>query len=230
MKKDIIIAIDGHSACGKSTFAKAIAQHLGYTFIDTGAMYRSVTLYALEHQIIHADSFIDKEQLIEELPKIDIQLRYNKQTMDTEVLLNNKNVEGKIRHANVSQYVSLIAEIAQVRERLVALQKKMGQLKGIVMDGRDISTTVFPNAEIKIFMTASIEVRTQRRHKEMLQKGIDMPIKDVQHNLQERDRIDESRSNSPLTKTPDAILLDNSNLSLQQQMEWIINVINSRNL
>ncbi|MGL4956755.1 MAG: (d)CMP kinase [Bacteroidales bacterium] len=225
MKQDIIIAIDGYSACGKSTFAKAIAKRLGYRFIDTGAMYRSVTLYALEHQIIRPDDSIDKEALIMALPKIDIKLNYNKKTERTETFLNKKNVEEEIRLALVSKYVSRIAEIAEVRKRMVALQQEMGKSKCIVMDGRDIGTAVFPNADLKIFMTANSEIRTQRRYDEMLKKGKKISFEEIRKNLQERDHIDENRSNSPLSKAKDAFLLDNSNMSLEQQMEWIMNLI-----
>ncbi|MGL4908852.1 MAG: (d)CMP kinase [Bacteroidales bacterium] len=225
MKQDIIIAIDGYSACGKSTFAKAIAKRLGYRFIDTGAMYRSVTLYALEHQIIRPDDSIDKEALIMALPKINIQLNYNKKTERTETFLNKKNVEEEIRLALVSKYVSRIAEIAEVRKRMVALQQEMGKSKCIVMDGRDIGTAVFPNADLKIFMTANSEIRTQRRYDEMLKKGKKISFEEIRKNLQERDHIDENRSNSPLSKAKDAFLLDNSNMSLEQQMEWIMNLI-----
>jgi len=223
MKKDIIIAIDGHSSTGKSTLAKEIAKALNYIYIDTGAMYRAVTYYALQNNLI-SDQHFDKAQLIKDLDQIHIDFKYNKEKGFAEVYLNGQNIEKKIRQMTVSNFVSEIAAVPEVREKLVAQQRKIGQSKGIVMDGRDIGSVVFPEAELKIFMTASPEVRAKRRFLELLDQNEDVSYKAVLENVQKRDKIDSERSTSPLIKTEDAIIIDNSNLTRAQQFEKLLNL------
>ncbi len=223
--KDITIAIDGYSSCGKSTFAKAIAKRLGYTFIDSGAMYRCVTLYALRNNLINADGSVQREALVAQLPLINIRLLYNTQSEKNDVFLNEENVENEIRLARVSDNVSRIAEIGEVRQRMVALQQEMGRGKAIVMDGRDIGTVVFPSAELKIFMTALPEVRARRRYEELLGKGVKTTLEEVEKNIRQRDSIDENRDVSPLRRAHDAVLLDNSSMSVEEQMTWVMQLI-----
>ena len=213
--KKITIAIDGHSSCGKSTMAKELARKVGYVYVDTGAMYRCVTLYALRHQLFTADGTVLEEQLREAMPQIDIDQRL----IDgkTTTFLNGENVEREIRNLEVSNHVSPIAAIPFVRTALVAQQQKMGREGGIVMDGRDIGTTVFPNAELKIFVTASAEVRAQRRYDELQQKGMPADYADILKNVQERDYIDSHREVSPLRQADDALLLDNSHMTIDEQ-------------
>lgn len=214
----IIIAIDGYSSCGKSTFAKAIAARLGYIFIDTGAMYRAVTLYALRNGIVN-----NSQQIVSCLDKIHIRFIFNEKLGKSEIYLGNDNVNAEIRSLNVNANVSLVSQIAEVREKLVAMQQQMGAEKGIVMDGRDIGTVVFPNAELKIFMTADPAIRAMRRYKEM---NGEASLSEIEHNIRERDRQDENRTISPLSKAPDAVVLDNSAMSIEQQMEWVMGLIN----
>ncbi|MBR2867151.1 MAG: (d)CMP kinase [Alistipes sp.] len=217
--KRIIIAIDGHSSCGKSTFAKAIASRLGYIFIDTGAMYRAVTLYALEHGAIH--SGIVEESAVEAmLDDIDIDFRFNPARGASDIYVNGDLVEGKIRTIEVSNCVSAVSSIAAVRTKLVAIQQLMGQKGGVVMDGRDIGTTVFPDAELKIYMTADAMVRAERRYRELTAKGDDVTLEEVYRNVVSRDEADMSRKISPLRKADDAIVLDNSSMSVEEQMAW----------
>ena len=217
--KRIIIAIDGHSSCGKSTFAKAIASRLGYIFIDTGAMYRAVTLYALEHGAIH--SGIVEESAVEAmLDDIDIDFRFNPARGASDIYVNGDLVEGKIRTIEVSNCVSAVSSIAAVRTKLVAMQQLMGQKGGVVMDGRDIGTTVFPDAELKIYMTADAMVRAERRYRELTAKGDDVTLEEVYRNVVSRDEADMSRKISPLRKADDAIVLDNSSMSVEEQMAW----------
>lgn len=225
--KKIIIAIDGFSSTGKSTVAKQIAQHFGYVYVDTGAMYRAITLFAMEMSYINHD-FFDKESLINSLPQIKVHFEYNASLGFAEVFLNNKNVEKEIRTMEVSGFVSKIAEISQVRAKLVEQQQEMGKEKGIVMDGRDIGTIVFPSAEVKIFMTASPETRAQRRYDELLAKGQNVQYEDVLKNVQERDYIDTHREDSPLVKATDAIEIDNSHLSREAQLVKIIDLIDKK--
>ncbi|MDR3189104.1 MAG: (d)CMP kinase [Prevotellaceae bacterium] len=225
--KDIIIAIDGYSSCGKSTFAKAIAEKLGYTFIDTGAMYRAVTLYALRHQLIRADGSVDEKGLTAALPSISIRLLRSAQSGGNSVFLNGEDVSEEIRLAGVSDSVSRVSELAPVREHLVAQQRAMGQRRAVVMDGRDIGTVVFPHAELKIFMTASPEVRAQRRYRELRAKGVETSLQEVESNIRQRDAIDENRAVSPLRKANDAVLLDNSCMSVEEQMAWVMKLITS---
>ena len=218
--KKITIAIDGHSSCGKSTMAKELARKVGYVYVDTGAMYRCVTLFALRHQFFTADGAVLEEQLREAMPQIDIDQRL----IDgkTTTFLNGENVEREIRNLEVSNHVSPIAAIPFVRTALVAQQQKMGREGGIVMDGRDIGTTVFPNAELKIFVTASAEVRAQRRYDELQQKGMPADYADILKNVQERDYIDSHREVSPLRQADDVLVLDNSHMTIDEQNKWLM--------
>lgn len=220
--RKITIAIDGYSSCGKSTMAKALARKIGYVYVDTGAMYRAVTLFALHHQLFNADGSVKVDALRELMPEVTISFRLNASTGLPETYLNGQLVEQDIRTMEVSQHVSPIAAIPFVREALVAQQQAMSRNKGIVMDGRDIGTTVFPDAELKIFVTASPEVRAQRRYDELKGKGMDAEYDDILKNVQERDYIDTHREVSPLRKAEDAIVLDNSHLNIAEQDEWLI--------
>ena len=219
--KKITIAIDGFSSCGKSTMAKDLAKEIGYIYVDTGAMYRSVTLFALRHNLFNADGTIREEELKEQMKDINISFQLNKTTGRPDTYLNGENVENDIRTMEVSSHVSPIATLAFVREALVAQQQRMGVEKGIVMDGRDIGTVVFPKAELKIFVTASAEVRAQRRYDELKAKGMDADYADILKNVEERDYIDSHRATSPLRKADDAIELDNSNLTIAEQKKWL---------
>ena len=217
--KRIIIAIDGHSSCGKSTFAKAIAARLGYIFIDTGAMYRAVTLYALEHGAI--ESCIANESKIEAmLGDININFRFNPERGASDIYVNGDMVEGKIRTIEVSNCVSAVSSIGAVRSKLVAMQQEMGRQGGVVMDGRDIGTVVFPDAELKIYMTADPMVRAERRYKELTAKGDNVSLEEIYENVVSRDHADTTRAISPLRKADDAIVLDNSHMSVEEQMAW----------
>lgn len=220
--KKIVIAIDGYSSCGKSTMAKNLARQLGYVYVDTGAMYRAVTLYALRHQLFKADGEVDAASLQRAMPDIRISFQFNAQTGKPDTYLNDELVEQEIRTMQVSEKVSKIAALPFVRTALVALQQRMGGDKGIVMDGRDIGTVVFPHAELKIFVTASAEVRAQRRYDELQQKGMPARYDDILKNVQERDYIDSHREVSPLRKADDAIELDNSNLTIDEQQQWLL--------
>ena len=219
--KKITIAIDGFSSCGKSTMAKDLAKEIGYIYVDTGAMYRSVTLYALRHNLFNADGTIRERELQEQMKDINISFQLNKTTGRPDTYLNGENVENDIRTMEISSHVSPIATLAFVREALVAQQQRMGAEKGIVMDGRDIGTVVFPKAELKIFVTASAEVRAQRRYDELRAKGMDADYADILKNVEERDYIDSHRATSPLRKADDAIELDNSNLTIAEQKKWL---------
>ena len=223
--KKIVIAIDGYSSCGKSTMAKNLARQLGYVYVDTGAMYRAVTLYALRHQLFKADGEVDAASLQRAMPDIRISFQFNKQTGKPDTYLNDELVEQEIRTMQVSERVSKIAALPFVRTALVAQQQRMGKDKGIVMDGRDIGTVVFPHAELKIFVTASAEVRTQRRYDELQQKGMPARYDDILKNVQERDYIDSHREVSPLRKAEDAIELDNSNLTIDEQQQWLLHQV-----
>ena len=219
--KKIIVAIDGHSSCGKSTMAKDLAREVGYIYVDTGAMYRSVTLFALRHNLFNEDGSIEIEQLEKLLPQAKIGFRLDEETRLPIAQLNGTDVENEIRTMEVSSKVSPIAAIPFVREYLTSQQKAMGLEKGIVMDGRDIGTVVFPNAELKIFVTASAEIRAQRRYDELKAKGEEQPYADVLANVEERDYRDTHRAESPLRQADDARLLDNSNLNREEQFELI---------
>lgn len=217
--KPIIIAIDGHSSCGKSSFAKTIAKELNYLYVDSGAMYRAVTLYAMQNGLIQ-NGQVDTSRLEQALDNIDVDFRFNTSLAKYETFLNGKNVEEDIRTMSVSENVSAVSKIKLVRERLVALQQRFGINKGIIMDGRDIGTVVYPNAEIKLFMTASIEVRAGRRFLELQQKGIAGNLDEVKENLSQRDEMDQNRKESPLKKADDAIVLDNSDMTPDDQLVW----------
>ena len=219
--KKITIAIDGFSSCGKSTMAKDLAKEIGYIYVDTGAMYRSVTLYALRHNLFNADGTIREEELQAQMKDINISFQLNKETGRPDTYLNGENVENEIRTMEVSSHVSPIATLPFVRKALVEQQQRMGAEKGIVMDGRDIGTVVFPNAELKIFVTASAEVRAQRRYDELKAKGMEADFADILKNVQERDYIDSHRETSPLRKADDALELDNSQLTIAEQKQWL---------
>ena len=219
-RKKITIAVDGFSSCGKSTFAREIAARLGYIFIDTGAMYRAVTLYALEHGAIR-NGILDADKLIAMLGDIHIAFRFNPERGASDIYVNGERVEGKIRTIEVSNCVSAVSSIAEVRRKLVAMQQEMGRSKGIVMDGRDIGTVVFPDAELKIFMTADPVVRAQRRYDELRAKGQEVSLQEIEENIRNRDIADQNRTISPLRKADDAVVLDNSHMTVQDQMEWI---------
>lgn len=220
--KKIIIAIDGYSSCGKSTFAKAIAARLGYIFIDTGAMYRAVTLAVQRLGILG-----DAEAIAHALPSIEVGFRFNPSLGRSEVYLGDENVDAEIRLSEVSNAVSGVSQIPQVRAKLVAMQQAMGAAKGVVMDGRDIGTVVFPDAELKIFMTADAHIRAVRRYDELRAKGQDVDLSEIETNIRERDTADENRSESPLRRAADALLLDNSHMSVDQQMEWVMGIVGS---
>ena len=218
--KKITIAIDGHSSCGKSTMAKDLARKVGYIYVDTGAMYRSVTLYALRHKLFREDGTIKVEELKQQMDDITIEQKLEDGMTTT--FLNGENVEREIRSIEVSNYVSPIAALDFVRTALVAQQQRMGQDGGIIMDGRDIGTTVFPDAELKIFVTASAEVRAQRRYDELQAKGMPADYAEILKNVQERDYIDSHREVSPLRQAEDALLLDNSDMTIDEQNEWLM--------
>lgn len=220
--KKITIAIDGHSSCGKSTMAKDLARKIGYVYVDTGAMYRAVTLYALRNNLFDADGSIKEDELKSRMGDISISFRLNTATGRPDTYLNGENVEQEIRTMQVSNRVSPIAALPFVRQALVAQQQAMGKEKGVVMDGRDIGTTVFPNAELKVFVTASAEVRAQRRYDELKAKGMQADYNDILKNVQERDYIDSHRPTSPLRKADDAIELDNSNMTVDEQNDWLM--------
>ena len=219
--KKIIIAIDGFSSCGKSTMAKDLAKSVGYAYVDTGAMYRSVTLYCLRNNWIN-DGVVDEEKLKEAIPSIKIDFRYNPEKQINETYLNDENVESEIRSLKVSNSVSIVSAIGFVRRAMVAQQQAYSVDRGVVMDGRDIGTVVFPDAELKIFLTASPEIRAQRRYDELKAKGENVSFDEVLENVKQRDFIDQNREESPLRKADDAIVLDNSYMTIQEQKEWLL--------
>jgi CMP/dCMP kinase len=227
MKKKLIIAIDGYSSCGKSTFAKAIAKELTYIYVDSGAMYRTVTLYCLRKGLA-GDGRIDINGIIPVLKEININFIYNPDINEYETFLNSENVEREIRGIQVSANVSRVSQIYEVRARMVELQRQIGVFKGIVMDGRDIGTVVFPDAEIKIFMTASVDIRARRRYDELLSKGENISLDEIKRNIVARDIADENRDISPLRRAEDAIVLDNSRMSVKQQMDWVMEIIEKK--
>ncbi|MBR4148955.1 MAG: (d)CMP kinase [Rikenellaceae bacterium] len=218
-RRRLTIAVDGFSSCGKSTFAKALAARFGYVFVDTGAMYRAVTLFALENGAIRS-GIVDEEALVALLPKIDIVFRFNPKRGASDIYVNGDLVEGKIRTIEVSNCVSGVSSVGEVREKLVAMQQQMGRNKGIVMDGRDIGTVVFPDAEIKLFMTADPKVRAQRRYDELTAKGDKVSLEEIEDNVRSRDIADQNRAISPLRKADDAVVLDNSYMTIDDQMKW----------
>ncbi|GAB4134738.1 MAG: (d)CMP kinase [Bacteroidia bacterium] len=228
-ERKITIAIDGYSSCGKSTIAKALAATLGYSYVDTGAMYRAITLYCLEKGIIKDNTFSDTE-VIRILDDIKLSFVFNPATKSSETYLNGRNVEKEIRTMEVSSNVSPVSKIPEVRRRMVALQREMGKNKGVVMDGRDIGTNVFPDAELKIFMTADPDVRVQRRLDELKAKGDKVSYDEVKSNLLSRDYEDTHRKENPLIKASDAVVLDNSDLSREEQLDFVIQLINDLKL
>jgi cytidylate kinase len=224
---DIIIAIDGHSSCGKSTVARQAARELGYTYIDSGAMYRAVTLFCLSHNLA-VGGIIDQEGLRQHIGSLDIRFRHNPSLGQSETYLNGENVEEEIRKPDVAALVSPVAVIGFVREALVKLQRRMGRNRAIVMDGRDIGTVVFPDAELKIFMTASPEIRAQRRFDELTAKGLTIRFEEVLQNVMDRDRIDSTREISPLRQAEDAVVLDNSHLTREEQLAFVLRLARER--
>ena len=226
--KKITIAIDGFSSCGKSTMAKDLAKKLGYVYVDTGAMYRAVTLYAMRNGLFNADGSVKTADLERQMNKINITFKLNKTAERPDTYLNNELVENDIRTLEVSNHVSQIAAVPFIREAMVAQQQRMGKDKGVVMDGRDIGTTVFPEAELKIFVTASAEVRAQRRYDELKEKGMPADFNDILKNVQERDYIDSHREVSPLRKAPDAIELDNSHMTIAEQSAWLMEQVEQK--
>ena len=222
--KKITIAIDGFSSTGKSTLAKQVANQLGYIYVDTGAMYRAVTYFAMQHNFV-SETHLNADGLIKNLTNVSLQFRFNEKLGFAEMYLNNENIETPIRNIEVSRLVSKIAEISQVRSKLVEQQQQMGENKGIVMDGRDIGTVVFPNADLKLFMTASTTTKAQRRFDELIGKGQQVTFEEVLQNVQERDYIDTHRDDSPLVKAEDAIEIDNSNLTKNEQFELVMELV-----
>lgn len=225
--KKITIALDGFSSTGKSTLAKQIAKELGYVYVDTGAMYRGITYYAMQHQLV-SEQYLDKEGLIAQLPQIKLQFKFNPALGFAEMYVNEINVEQAIRTIEVSRLVSKIAEISEVRAKLVEQQQQMGKDKGTVMDGRDIGTIVFPDAELKIFMTASAKTRAQRRFEELVEKGQHVSFEEVLQNVEERDYIDTHRADSPLVKAHDAIEIDNSVMTKQEQFDVVMDLVQQK--
>ena len=226
--KKITIAIDGFSSCGKSTMAKDLAKQLGYIYVDTGAMYRAVTLFAMQHGLFNADGCVKTQDLQQQMSHINITFKFNKLTGRPDTYLNNELVESNIRTLEVSNHVSQIAAIPFVREAMVAQQQRLGKDKAVVMDGRDIGTVVFPEAELKVFVTASAEVRAQRRYDELKEKGMPADFNDILKNVQERDYIDSHREVSPLRKAPDAIELDNSHMTITEQSAWLMELVKQK--
>jgi cytidylate kinase len=224
--KKIIIAVDGHSSCGKSTVAKEVAKKLNYLYLDSGAMYRAVTLYCLRNNLIH-NGELNVPELISKLDQIHITFNYNTLTQSNDTFLNDENIEDEIRQLTVSQNVSRVAAIPEVRHHLVALQKEMGKFRGIVMDGRDIGTVVFPEAELKLFMTASPDIRAKRRYDELIAKGNTVNFEEIKANIIARDNYDEQREISPLRKADDALVLDNSFLTREEQLDWVLYKVNN---
>lgn len=226
--KKIIVAIDGHSSCGKSTMAKDLAREVGYIYVDTGAMYRAVTLFAMRNNLFDAEGNINTERLEKLLPEVKISFKLDPETSRPMACLNGEVVEQEIRSLEVSQHVSPIAALPFVRAKLVEQQQAMGKEKGIVMDGRDIGTVVFPEAELKIFVTASAEIRAQRRYKELQAKGMPADFDDILKNVEERDYIDSHRATSPLRQADDALVLDNSHLTIEEQKKWLMEKFNEK--
>jgi cytidylate kinase len=227
MSKKITIAIDGFSSTGKSTIAKQLANQLGYIYVDTGAMYRAVTLFAMQTNIVN-DTFLKKNELVTQLKNISLAFKFNTEFGFAQMYLNDVNVEKEIRTLEVSKLVSKVSAISEVRKKLVAEQVLMGVNKGIVMDGRDIGTVVFPEAELKLFMTASPAKRATRRYKELIDRGDDINYDEILHNVVERDRLDSTRKDSPLIKAEDAIEIDNSDMTLKEQFEIIFKLVQKR--
>lgn len=228
MKLKINIAIDGYSSCGKSTIAKAIARELNYIYIDSGAMYRAMTLYALQHGYISPEGNVNESALIPALELVMINFRYNTDTYQYETFLNGQNVEREIRTLQVSNNVSPVSAIKEVRMKLVRMQKRMAEAKGVVMDGRDIGTVVLPDAELKLFMTADPTIRARRRFDELQSLGVDTSMEEVLRNITQRDHIDTTRAHDPLVQSPDAIVVDNSHLTLDEQFQFVMSKVNHK--
>lgn len=220
----IIIAVDGHSSCGKSTISKEVAKMLEYTYVDSGSMYRAVTLFALRNNLI-SNGIVNSHELIKRLPDIHISFKYNPKDQKSDTFLNGENVEKEIRELEVSNNVSPVATIKEVRAALVEIQKELGKERGIVMDGRDIGTVVYPDAELKLFVTASPTIRAQRRFDELTAKGSIVSFDEILKNVEERDYIDQNRAESPLKKAEDAIVLDNSNMTREEQLNWVLDKV-----
>jgi len=223
----IIIAVDGYSSCGKSTLAKALARKLGYRYIDSGAMYRAVTLYCIKNNIIRDQSF-NEDEVVNAMNNIELEFHINKATQSSEMFLNGENVEKEIREMSVANFVSPISAIKGVRDKIVALQRSFGKKKGIIMDGRDISTNVFPNAELKIFMTANEDIRAERRWKELSEKGVTVSLAEIKDNLSHRDHEDTHRKYNPLMQAPDAVVLDNSYMTAKEQLDFALNLVKEK--
>jgi CMP/dCMP kinase len=228
LKPKLNIAIDGYSSCGKSTIAKSIARELNYVYIDTGAMYRAMALYALQHNYIKNDGNLDEEGLINALQLVLISFKYNTEIGKYETFLNGVNVEREIRTLQVSNHVSPISNIKEVRSKLVKLQKRMAETKGVVMDGRDIGTVVLPDAELKFFMTADPKIRAQRRYDELKSMGVETSLAEIVKNVNARDEYDTTRANDPLKQADDAIIIDNSNLTLDEQFQFVMGQVNKK--
>jgi len=226
-KQDLVIAIDGHSSGGKSSYAKTIAKELGITYVDSGAMYRAVTLYAMENNLIR-DGIIDEQEIVRQLDSISIEIIFNPEKARYETWMNGKNIEDDIRTVTVSSYVSPVSKIREIRETLVDLQREMARDKGVVMDGRDIGTVVFPDADIKIYLTAKPEIRAQRRYDELKEKGMDASYDEIHENIMDRDHQDSTRDISPLKKAEDAIELDNSSMTPDEQMVWFMDLLEKK--
>jgi cytidylate kinase len=227
MEKRLIIAIDGYSSCGKSTFARLIAKELNYIYIDSGAMYRAVTLFCMRRNYITL-TVLNKTGIIDELKDIHIDFVFNPDINEYETFLNSENIENEIRNMAVTSLVSKISQIPEVRERMVELQRQIGVSKGIVMDGRDIGTVVFPDADIKIFMTASVDIRAKRRHNELKNKGVNIEFEEIKRTIIARDIADENRDISPLRRANDALILDNSRMTVEEQMLWINEILEKK--
>lgn len=225
--KRIIVAIDGFSSCGKSTMAKDLAKSVGYAYVDSGAMYRSVTLYCQRNGLIQ-DGVVDEAALQSQIENIHIEFKFNEEKQRNETYLNGDNVEDEIRTLAVSNQVSIVSSIGFVRRAMVAIQQSYSKNRGIVMDGRDIGTVVFPDAELKIFLTASPEIRAQRRYDELKQKGMEEPFEDILENVKKRDYLDQTRAESPLRKAEDAVELDNGQMTIEEQREWLLNIFAER--
>ncbi len=227
MEKRLIIAIDGYSSCGKSTFARLIAKELNYIFIDSGAMYRAVTLFCMRRKYIN-NAGVNTQAILAELNNIHIDFVFNPDINEYETFLNSENVEKEIRNMEVTAHVSRISQIPEVRGRMVELQRHIGASKGIVMDGRDIGTVVFPDADLKIFMTASVDIRAKRRHDELIARGIAIDFEEIKRTIIARDIADENRDISPLRRADDAVLLDNSRMTVSEQMIWVKKIIEEK--
>ncbi|BAV95272.1 cytidylate kinase [Ichthyobacterium seriolicida] len=223
----MIIAVDGYSSTGKSTIARGLAKHFGYTFIDTGAMYRAVTFYCIQEQLF-SNSSVDEDKILDHLDKINISFAWNEKTKRSDIFLNGKNIEGEIRSMSVSELVSKVAQLKEVRKNMISHQREMGRDKSVVLDGRDIGSVVFPNADIKFFIVADTDIRAKRRYDELLSNQSDISFEEVKDNIIKRDREDTQRAESPLVKPEGAVVIDNTNLSIEEQLKKVISIVESR--